>query len=180
MEEPMRGLTLFVILLFASEIAALAASDAERALERLPPSDRAFVSEVLSSGRLEMALGQAVLQTSADEELRRFAQHTMEDRERINAQVLQVLRSHGITLLPAMTPYQRETVGWVTRLAAADFNREYLQLADMDQESMTEEVRHEAGSGQDPALRALARSALSLLEVDRAKTHRLAEAETKA
>src|SRR5262249_355921 len=58
------------------------------------------------------------------------------------------------------------TIDWMARLKGVAFDREYMQLAVMDEHSMRDEFRVEAEKGQVPALKGLAQTWLPTLEND--------------
>jgi predicted outer membrane protein len=156
------------------------AADTRPGLGRLPTVDREFVSEAVSGGRMEIVLARHALEAVDRDDVRRLARRLLDDRSRVDAQLVQAARAEGIVLTPRMHPYQRSTVDWITRLESRRFEREYVQLARLDLESIVAECRHEAAAGDDPAMRALAKENLAHLTAERALAGRIARADAAA
>jgi predicted outer membrane protein len=132
----------------------------------LPGGDRAFVAQTEHSGTMEGELGKLALRNSGNERVKRFAQRMIDDRAKLDDGLVRAAKAQGVRVVPELMPYQKTTIEWIARLKGVAFDREYMQLAVMDQRSMRDEFRVEAEKGQVPALKGLAQTALPTLEND--------------
>jgi putative membrane protein len=145
--------------------AVLAETPLEQALA-LPSVDRAFVAQTEHSGEMEIELGKVALVNSRDDRVKRFAQRLMDDRAKLDDVLARAAKDQRVSVVPELKPYQRVTIDWIAQLKGEAFDREYLQLAVMDEQSMRDEFEVEAQSGQVPALKGIAEAALPTLEHD--------------
>jgi len=142
--------------------AAVAQVPTDEALN-LPSVDRAFVGQTARSGKMEIELSKLAAVNAGDERVKRYAQRMLEDRTKIDGELAQAEKDAGSLELK---PYQRATLDWIAQLRGAAFDREYMQLAILDERSMRDECAAEAESGQVPALKAIAQRALPTLQSD--------------
>jgi len=143
----------------------LAQASSEETL-KLPGGDRVFVAQTEHSGTMEGELSKLALRNSGNERVKRFAQRMIDDRAKLEDGLVRAAKDQGVRVVPEPMPYQKTTIDWMARLKGVAFDREYMQLAVMDEHSMRDEFRVEAEKGQVPALKGLAQTSLPTLEND--------------
>ena len=115
---------------------------------------------------MELELGKLALANSNDERVKQFAQRLLDDRAKLVAELANAVKEEGVGVVPELKPYQRVTVDWMARRKGDAFDREYMQLAVMDEQSMRDEFEVEVASGQVSALKGIAQKGLPTLEND--------------
>jgi putative membrane protein len=133
---------------------------------KLPGGDQAFVAQTEHSGTMEEELSKLALRNSVNERVKRFAQRMIDDRAKLEDGLVRAAKDQGVRVVPELLPYQKTTIDWLVRLKGVAFDREYMQLAVMDERSMRDEFQVEAEKGRVPALRGLAQTTLPTLEND--------------
>ena len=133
---------------------------------KVPGGDRAFVAQTEHSGTMEGELSKLALRNSGNERVKRFAQRMIDDRAKLEDGLVRAAKDQGVRVVPGLMPYQKTTIDWMARLKGIAFDREYMQLAVMDERSMRDEFQVEAEKGRVPALRGLAQTTLPTLEND--------------
>jgi predicted outer membrane protein len=156
-------------------VAAIAASAPPKLASDSP--DAMFLIQMARVGTMAVDLAHVAVNQATSEQVRVLAKRVLDDRSRIAHELQEAAQARGVRLdAPAITPYQQDTVDWISRLRDGAFDREYAGLVVLAADGSTERFREEADAGTDPALAALARKEVGALHADWAQAVRAARA----
>jgi putative membrane protein len=159
--------------------APLPAVAQEPGLERTPESriasapsqvsrgDRQFLQLAIDHGAKEVQLSQRALDKISDPHVKAFAQRIIEDHASLNRELMalneRLLGEEGPPYKKASTEVKHE-VEQLNELSGLELDRRYMEVMMKDHQGSISLFAREAERGQDPALRALAKETLPVLE----------------
>jgi putative membrane protein len=127
-------------------------------------SDREFVREAASGGRLEVELGNLAIQRAASTAVRDFAQRLVTDHSAANTELAALAGQKGISLPQSLIPKHAAMRDRLSGLSGPDFDRTYMQQMVSDHNEDIAAFQREAQSGSDPDIKAWAARTLPTLQ----------------
>jgi predicted outer membrane protein len=127
-------------------------------------SDREFVREAASGGRLEVELGNLAIQRAASNAVRDFAQRLVIDHSAANAELAGLSAQKGISLPQSLLPKHAAMRDRLSGLSGPDFDRAYMQQMVSDHNEDIAAFQREAQSGSAPEIKAWAAKTLPTLQ----------------
>ena len=127
-------------------------------------SDREFVREAASGGRLEVELGNLALQRSTSSAVRDFAQRLVADHTKANTELATLAGRKGIQLPQSLSPKHAAARDRLATVSGAEFDRAFMQQMVSDHNEDVAAFQREAQSGSDPEIKAWAAQTLPTLQ----------------
>jgi putative membrane protein len=127
------------------------------------PIDQMFLRSVFDSDVAEVQLGQLAAQKSQSDDVKQFAQETVENRTKLSDQLKPIAAGLGVQA-PKDTP--KKTKQLVTRLqtlSGPEFDQEYIKAVVKDHRQEVKEFQSQVESCQDPTLGNAAEQDISVL-----------------
>ncbi len=154
-------MTNYRVIVVAAGMLGLAASQAMAAPSA---TDRTFAQKAAAGGLAEVSLGQLALQNASSQQIKSFGQRMITDHSQANQELQQIAQTESITL--PTTPDSKDLAKQrrLNALKGTAFDAAYTQDMVSDHQQDIAEFRHEAQSGQDPALKAFAQKTLPILQ----------------
>jgi putative membrane protein len=137
---------------------------ATQAAKSLSASDRKFVKEAAAGGMLEVQLGQLAQQKASSPEVRRMAQHIVEDHTRANEELMSIAKAKGVEVPVQLDGKHARQVKRLEKLSGEQFDRAYAKLMVSDHEKDVGLFKRQAENGSDPELKAFAAETLPKLQ----------------
>ncbi len=102
-----------------------------RADDAKPVSDEEFVKKASAAGIAEVDFGKLALQQASSDNVKKFAQHMVDDHSKANAELLKTADKDRIAPAEKMDAKDQATLTKLAGLKGAEFDREYVasQLA---------------------------------------------------
>jgi len=129
-----------------------------------PVSDEDFVMKASAAGMAEVNFGKLAVEQSSSAEVKKFAQHMVDDHSKANAELLKVADKDKITPAEKMDAKHQQMFTKLAGLKGAEFDREYIasQLADLKEAVAL--FKSESNHGNNDDLKAFATKTLPTLE----------------
>jgi putative membrane protein len=141
---------------------AYCATQAERG--QLSSADFKFVREAAEGGKMEVELGQLAAQKGADPDVRDFGQRMVQDHEKANHQLMQLVSQKGATLPNETAGKEQGTVEHLKGLSGTDFDRAYMEHMVADHKKDVKEFQKEAAKARDSEIKDFAAKTLPILQ----------------
>jgi putative membrane protein len=125
--------------------------------------DRRFVQEAAASGRAAVELCALGAKRAQDPAVRELARHVADDHEATNKEMMQLAKRLEIPLATRTDPGQKALLGRLSRLAGAEFDRQYIAALVDGHREVVETFEYEAEAGRDPDVKSFAERTLPTL-----------------
>ncbi|MDB9383693.1 DUF4142 domain-containing protein [Nodularia spumigena CS-584] len=132
---------------------------------RLSEIDRVYVQEAAQAGMAEVELAKLALETSEDENIKKYAQQMIQDHTPLNQELMQLSQQKGITLPTNLSPKYQALEAQLSELSGANFDLAYINEAGINghMENLIIHTR-QIQLGQDPDLQAFAAKTIPVVE----------------
>jgi putative membrane protein len=140
-------------------VRAAAADEDQRGL-----SDQQFVTQASAAGLAEVNLARLALEQSNNADVKKFAQHIIDDHTKASQQLNSLADKHRITPAPEMDAKHRMLAERLAQLRGADFDRAFLDAMVKDHQEAISLFERESKDGQDKELKEFASKALATLK----------------
>lgn len=154
--------TLLTVLALALALGAQAA-DQKADARKVAGNDRHFITQAAEDGHAEVALGKLAQQNGANRMVKDFGQRMVADHGKANEELAGIATKLGITPPNAPGSKQKSDMKKLSKLKAADFDREYAEHMVKDHEKAVALFEKEARNGEAPELKAYASKMLPVL-----------------
>ena len=124
-------------------------------------NDRHFITQATEDGHAEVALGKLAQQNGANKVVKDFGQRMVADHGTANEELAGIATKLGIT--PPSAKHKAD-MKKLSKLKAADFDREYAEHMVKDHEKAVTLFEKEARNGEAPELKAFASKTLPVLQ----------------
>ena len=128
------------------------------------PIDAAFLQEAYLDGMAGIALGKIAGEQGGIGDVKSYGARVAEDHRRLNEEITALAKKKGIALPRTLDPKRQNAVNYMAGLTIAALDREYMSLAQDDQEKLLSDFRRQAAFGRDPEIRAFAAGNVSLVQ----------------
>lgn len=157
------GALMLAAILIAAYSTARAASDAKSS-SKLSRSDASFVKEAAEGGMMEVELGKVAADKASSEKVKEFGRRMQDDHSKANAELKQLATSKGVELPTALEGKEKSTVGRLSKLSGAEFDREYMRSMVSDHKEDVSKFQSEANKARDPDVKQFASKTLPTLK----------------
>jgi putative membrane protein len=131
----------------------------------LSKEDRAFVHAAAMGGLFEVKLGEAIASKATRGDVRKFAQHMVDDHTRGNQTLAELCKRKGIYDLPTkLDDAHQKELDETTKLVGAALDRRYVTMMVQDHQDDVDEFTHMTTAATDPDVRDFATKALPMLK----------------
>jgi putative membrane protein len=127
------------------------------------PSDM-FLANMTQASGAEVALSRLALERSTNPEVKRFAQKTIRDHEKLNQEIAQIANRRGITVSTEPDATQEKIATHLSKLSGNEFDREYMSEMIADHANMTARLDAKTKQTKDPELQQWAARQLPLFQ----------------
>ncbi len=141
---------------------AAAATNGNRG--QLSSQDYKFVTDAAQGGMMEVTLGQLAAQKAADPAVRDFGQRMVQDHQKANEQLMEIVSQKGATLPANAEGKEQGTMEHLKSLSGTDFDKAYIKHMVSDHKKDVKEFEKAAQKSQDPDLKAFANKTLPVLQ----------------
>jgi putative membrane protein len=134
------------------------------AMAQPSPADRTFATKAPAGGEAEVALGQLATEKAGSQQVRQFGQRMVTDHSQANQELQAIAKQQNLTLPAKPDSASVATEQRLRARSGAAFDSAYAQDMVQDHQQDIADFQKEAGSGQDPALKAFAQKYLPVLQ----------------
>jgi putative membrane protein len=111
-------------------------------------ADQKFVRETIEAGVMEVELGRIAAERATHEQVKAFARQVQEDHARSNEELKTIAADKGIELRKSLPGKYKRTVGRLSKLSGAEFDRQYMGFMVDDHKHDLEKFQREADNGK--------------------------------
>jgi putative membrane protein len=127
-------------------------------------ADKDFIMKAYQGGMAEIELGNLAQQRGAAQDVKDYGKKLVDDHTKLNNELKDIASKEGITLPTDVSASQRRTIDRLSKLSGSQFDRAFLSDSTREHRMDIGEFQKEANSGQDPALKSFASSAVPTLQ----------------
>jgi len=127
-------------------------------------ADKSFVQKAAVGGLAEVEMGKLAQQKAANDQVKQFGSHMVDDHSKANTELQQVASSKGITLPTDLDANHKSKVAKLEKLSGAQFDRAYMTEMVADHKKDVAEFRKQSTSGKDGDIKGFAAKTLPTLE----------------
>lgn len=138
--------------------------DGQRAAGQLADADREFLQQAAQNNHAELQASRTALDRSQNAEVRKFAQHMVEEHTRAGQQLEQLARAQGLDLPDGASLMHKGKHGLLMATTGASFDRRYSDTMGREAHRQNIELYEQAErEARDPEVKAFAAQALPML-----------------
>jgi len=126
--------------------------------------DHKFVMEAAMGGLMEVELGRVAAQKGASDAVKQFGQRMVDDHSKVNAELMTLATSKGMTLPTALDEKHQKEVAKLSAMSGAEFDRAYGKMMLSDHNKDVKEFEKQSTHAGDPDLKAFAAKNLPTLQ----------------
>ena len=131
----------------------------------VPAADKEFMLTAASGGIAEVEMARVALDKSQSPDIKKHAQHMINDHTQANDELRRIATAKGITLADVPNAEHKAMVDKISDTPAKDFDKTYVREAGVNaHQEMRTLFRNESTSGLDPELKAFASKTLPTVE----------------
>jgi putative membrane protein len=134
------------------------------AVAQLSPADRTFATKAAAGGQAEVTLGRLATEKGGSQQVRQFGQQMVTDHSQANQELQAIAKQQNLTLPSKPDSTSVATEQRLQASSGAAFDSSYARDMVQDHQQDVADFQKEAGSGQDPALKAFAQKYLPVLQ----------------
>ena len=139
--------------IFAFAICALAAIGSARAVDPATTSDQGFVTQAISSGKAEIALGKMAQGRSGNVNIKEYGGMMVRDHSAANTELTALAKAKDLNLPDSVSSEQEQRENTFESMLPAEFDQKYLEAMVSDHAQAMALFQQEADFGADKELR---------------------------
>ena len=151
-------------LLAVTAAAFIPASGVQGSKQDTKSSAHAFLQKAAEGQRAEIVLGQLASIRAADEQVKQFGAHMIEDHQKASAEIQQLASKEGIVLPRELTGKHKDKHEEFARLSGREFDRAYIEYMQRDHRKDLKEFERNVKILKDIHVRQWAEGALPILK----------------
>jgi putative membrane protein len=128
--------------------------------QKPPAQDAKSIQELAEANMAEVEAGKVAAQKAKSEDVKKFAQHMVDDHGKMLQEVRQLAESKGVKLPSAPNAKHQAVMKKLESASADRFDRAYMQAMVNDHRETLKKVENVARNGKDPEVKAAAEKAL--------------------
>ena len=153
-----------VIPIFAFAIGALAVIGSACAVDPATTSDQGFVTQAISSGKAEIALGKMAQGRSGNVNIKEYGATMVRDHSAANTELTALAKAKDLNLPDSTSSEQDQRENAFESMLPAEFDRKYLEAMVSDHAQAMALFQQEADAGADKELRDFAARTLPAIK----------------
>jgi putative membrane protein len=126
--------------------------------------DQAFIRQMFESDAAEVQFGQLAQEKSQSDDVRSFAQKTVENRKRLDDQLAPLAKRVDAGEPKGPGKKDKQEIAKLQSLSGAQFDEEYIRVVEKGHEKDVKSMKQAASSAQDPGVQAAAESDAPVIE----------------
>jgi len=139
--------------------------------------DKQFMMKAAGGGIAEVELGRLALDKASSPEVKRHAQHMIDDHTKANDELKGIASSKGVALPSGPDPKHQAVIDKLKGMSGADFDKAYIREAGINaHKEMRTLFKSESTKGEDPEVKAFAQKTLKVVEEHLNDSEKLAAA----
>jgi len=127
-------------------------------------TDEHFFTEAARGGMAEVALGELATKRAANEDVKKFGQHMVEDHGKANQELNTLAASKKVTLPNEISSEAEVLQDRLSKLSGAEFDRVYMEEMVKDHKKVIGLFEKQAEHGMDPEAKSWAAKTLPTLK----------------
>jgi len=131
---------------------------------QLSVSDYKFAAAAARGGSLEVTLGKLAQDKSANDVVKQFGQHMVDQHGKAGTDLAQVASQKGATLPSGLTSSQVKQMEHLQKLTGVDFDKEYISYMVKDHKADLKEFKLASEDVKDSDLKAFAANKIPMIE----------------
>jgi putative membrane protein len=131
---------------------------------KLSHADREFVEKAARGGMAEVELGKLAQTHASNDQVKQFAAKMVTDHSKANEELRQLAQEKGVTMPAGPSHMDEHEMSKLSKLAGADFDREYMKNMVKDHEKDVKEFQKESSKAKDADVRNFAAKTLPTLQ----------------
>lgn len=145
----------------AASTSASAGSGASTSLAR---NDSNFLTKAAIGGMAEVELGKLAAQKASSDQVKKFAQHMVDDHTKANDELMKIASQKGATAPTDLDAEHKAAMTKLSALSGEKFDRAYIQNQKKDHIKMIDLFKNEARNGKDADLKNFAAKTLPTVQ----------------
>jgi putative membrane protein len=125
--------------------------------------DKAFVTTVAQANFAEVDAGKLALKKSSNAEVKRFAQHMIDDHTQANAELSDLAHKKGFDMPTEADEAHQKVAARLAEMSGAEFDRAYAAMMVADHQKVVSMFETYSSEASDPDVRAFAKKMLPTL-----------------
>jgi len=139
--------------------------------------DKQFMMKAAGGGIAEVELGRLALDKATSPEVKRHAQHMIDDHTKANDELKGIASSKGVTLPSGPDPKHQALIDKLKGMSGTEFDKTYIREAGINaHKEMKTLFKDESTKGQDADVKAFAEKTLKVVEEHLGDSQKLANA----
>ena len=140
-------------------------SDAGRYPDTQPSGiDQAFIKQMFESDAAEVQLGQLAQEKSQSDDIKTFAQKTVENRKRLDDQLAPLAKRLDAGEPKGPGKKDKQEIAKLQSLSGPQFDQEYIRIVEKGHEKDVKSMKQAASSAQDPSVQRAAQADAPVIE----------------
>jgi len=125
--------------------------------------DADWIVETASGGMLEVEAGKLALQKAVSPEIKKFAQHLVDDHTAANNDLKKLAESKNVTLPPDLTDKDQKVLNGLKEKSGVDFDKKFISDMLSDHKDDIDSFEKASDKANDPAIKEFAAKHLPVL-----------------
>jgi putative membrane protein len=126
--------------------------------------DQAFIRQMMESDAAEVQLGQLAQEKSQSEDIKTFAQKTVENRKRLDDQLAPLAKHLDAGEPKGPAKKDKQEIARLQTLSGPQFDEEYIRFVEKGHEKDVKSMKQAASSAQDPNVQRAAQADAPVIE----------------
>ena len=144
-----------------------AGADDKKVIEKKDPkeptTDQEFLTHALSCNIAEVKMGEYVAKNAANPDVRKFAQHMVDDHSKARDKLLNMARDWKLGVFEGLDKEKQDKFDALKKLKGSDFDREYMRMMVEGHEKALREFEKWSTNAKDEKLRTFCRENIPTL-----------------
>ncbi len=139
-------------------------ADRTAANANLSSTDREFVNKAAETGMAEVELARLGEQKGSSDQVKDFAKKLADDHTKANDELKRIAGDMNVNLPSEMDSRDRKALDRLQNLSGAQFDREFLRMAQQHHQQDVQLFQHQAKNGENEQLKSFASNTLPTLQ----------------
>jgi putative membrane protein len=126
--------------------------------------DQAFIKQMFESDAAEVQLGQLAQEKSQSDDIKTFAQKTVENRKRLDDQLAPLAKRFDAGEPKGPGKKDKQVIAKMQSLSGPQFDQEYIRFVEKGHEKDVKSMKQAASSAQDPNVQRAAEADAPVIE----------------
>jgi len=138
--------------------------------------DQAFIRQMIESDAIEVQLGQMAQEKSQSDDVKMFAQKTVENRKRLDDQLAPLAKRLDVSEAKGPGKKDKQEIAKLQALSGPQFDEEYIRAVEKGHEKDVKSMKQAASSAQDPGVQRAAQADAPIIEQHLQAIQKIAQA----